>query len=136
MPAAARYAACHNYYLPPFGPFSSNPSLEHTEAVCALDGLLCPCVHHAEYLRRHGPANLPRATPLFAADYRYFHSTATEAGAEPRLPPPMRPWERGHCYVSLVSACPAKGLAVLLALARAMPDVRGDRAEIAPRSRR
>ena len=36
----------------------------------------------------------------------------------------MRPWEAGsHRYATLVSPCPAKGLAVLLALARRMPDV-------------
>ena len=39
------------------------------------------------------------------------------------LPPPMRPWEPPHSYVTLVSPCPAKGLCVLLGLARRMASV-------------
>ena len=121
LDAARHWAMAHNYYLPPFGPFrrfAAEP--EHVELLRRLDALLSPCEHHAAYLRRYGPPGLT-AQPLFAADYHYFHRRDGRGGLQ--LPEAMRPWEASHRYVTAVSPCPEKGLAVLLALARRLPHV-------------
>jgi glycosyltransferase involved in cell wall biosynthesis len=139
LSAAARYAMAHNYYLPPFGPFCRHePQPKHVELLRRMDRILSPCSHHCRYIYRWGPTDPPlKAEPLWAADYHYFHrhetpsavasdpdSHAACGGAETlRLPPPMRPWQSEHRFVTLVSPCPAKGLSVLLALARRMPKV-------------
>lgn len=121
LDAARHWAMAHNYYLPPFGPFRRFVAeLEHVELLRRLDALLSPCEHHAAYLRRYGPPGL-MAQPLFAADYHYFHRSDGRGGLQ--LPEAMRPWEAPHRFVMAVSPCPEKGLAVLLALARRLPDV-------------
>ena len=101
----------------------------HVALLQRLDGLLSPCMHHCEYLQRWGPPGLQVRT-LYAADYGYFHVPTTAGsktinavsgaatGASRALPPAMRPWERAHRYVTLVSPAPEKGLAILMTLAR------------------
>jgi glycosyltransferase involved in cell wall biosynthesis len=147
LPASARYALAHNYYLPPFGPFRRHePQPGHVELLRRMDRILSPCTHHCRYVYRWGPTDPPlTAEPLWAADYHYFHQRerssagasreGSSAGADhaagaaglpatpPCLPPPMRPWLPSHRFVTLVSPCPAKGISVMLALARRMPEV-------------
>jgi len=142
LDAVSRYAMAHNYYLPPFGPFRRHePQAGHAALLQHMDCILSPCEHHCRYLERWGPADPPlRTAPLWAADYHYFHQRratqcnggagADAAAMEPgtgadalSLPRPMRPWEAQHRFVTMVSPCPAKGLSILLALARRMPDV-------------
>ena len=121
LQAIVRYATPHNYYLPPFGPFSRFRGREgHSTLLLQQDALLSPCEHHCEYLRRWGPPGIV-ARPLYAADYHYFHSVAE--GDASCLPPAMSPWEPSHRYVTLVSPAPEKGLAIFVALARRLPDV-------------
>lgn len=120
LPATARYATPHNYYLPPFGPFRRFPVRDgHAALLQRLDALLSPCEHHCEYLQRWGPPGLV-TRPLFAADYHYFHRAAAAGGG---LAEAMCPWEAAHKYVTFVSPAPEKGLAVFVALARRMPSV-------------
>lgn len=138
LPASVRYAMAHNYYLPPFGPFRRHePQPGHVDLLRRMDRILSPCMHHCRYIDRWGPTDPPlKAEPLWAADYHYFHRRDTTGASDApgldatggraealRLPPPMRPWEPEHRFVTLVSPCPAKGLSVLLALARRMPQV-------------
>ena len=111
------FAMAHNYYMPPFGPFRRFPVRDgHVELLQRMRLLLCPSRHHAGYLERWGPPGL-RTHVLYAGDYHYFDA----AGGG--LPPPMRPWEPAHVYVTLVSPAPEKGLSVLCALARRLPAV-------------
>ena len=111
------FAMAHNYYMPPFGPFRRFPVRDgHVELLQRMRLLLCPSRHHAAYLERWGPPGL-RTHVLYAGDYHYFDA----AGGG--LPPPMRPWEAAHVYVTLVSPAPEKGLSVLCALARRLPAV-------------
>ena len=140
LPSMRRYGLCHNYYMPPFGPLSkfsqggytpergvqassgTSAVSAHVDALRKQDAILSPCEHHAAYLRRWAPPDFPPCAPLFAAEYRYFHTNRDAAGGL-GLPQATRPWEEAHRYVTLVSASPAKGLCVLLALARRLPHV-------------
>lgn len=130
LQATQRWAMAHNYYLPPFGPFRRHaPQPGHVALLRRMDWILSPCTHHCRYIDRWGPKDPSLKTqPLWAADYHYFHSRKERgangevgSGYSLSLPPPMRPWEAGHRFVTIVSPCPAKGLSVLLALARRMP---------------
>ncbi|KAL1525569.1 hypothetical protein AB1Y20_020423 [Prymnesium parvum] len=120
--ALRRYAMAHNYYLPPFGPFRRFAvATGHLQLLQQMDALLCPCEHHCAYLRRWAQFEIS-CFPLYAADYQYFHTRRADGSLA--LPAAMRPWEAAHEYVTLVSPSPEKGLAVLLTLARMLPDVR------------
>lgn len=121
---ATRYFATpHNYYMPPFGPFKRFEVQDgHHELLQRMDALLSPCKHHCAYMDRWGPGGLT-LRPLYAADYRYFHSVRPAGAAEARLPDAMAPWERGHRYVTMVSPSPEKGLAILSTLSRRLPRV-------------
>lgn len=71
LSGARHYATAHNYYLLPFGPFRRFATdAAHSEMLLRLDCILCPCVHHCEFLTKWGPPGL-RVRPLYAADYAY-----------------------------------------------------------------
>ena len=93
------YAMAHNYYMPPFGPFRRFPVRDgHVELLQRMRWLLCPSRHHAAYLERWGPPGLRTHVRT-----QQITTTTRPAGG---LPPPMRPWEPAHVYVTLVTPRP------------------------------
>jgi len=120
-----RFAMVHEYAVVPFGPwaisaqaFDETTLKEWVELV--KDVILC-CTSQsvADYCNKWGPCDMPEARTCYCADYHYFSG----CGMQP-LPPNIKryqPWQ--HKYVTVISPCAPKGLAVVLALVRDLPEV-------------
>ena len=115
---AKTYAYCHVFseLRLPGAPLYLGAALRAPGAApakLAACHVLVPSRAAFDYVRRFaGPAQ--KCTVATPADFGAFD------------PPPERHdlFDGGHAYVTFISPCPAKGMAVFVALARLMPDVR------------
>ena len=122
--AQRRFAAVHSFSELPYGPLSVlthdssaqhvRPRLEQQAALLARLTTLAPSESVAAYVTRFGGGGDGLASRVcYAAACGYF---------EPR-PAPHDLSDGQHRYVTCISACPHKGLSVLLGVARVLPHV-------------
>lgn len=132
--ARCRAGLAHDYNVLPFGPWSDprfglpadvqplddEGMRSWSSAVGALDAVLCT----SEALRRYVEEHAPRpglARLCYCADYHFFgdpwRPLAEGAGT------PLQAQGGCEAFVTMISPCAAKGLAVFLAVVDAMPDV-------------
>ena len=126
-PPRARLAMTHDYNGIPFGPFTRRARRKRAAHRELLAGwtLLCDSRHLAEYVRRHAARErvaLAGARVCYGAAYHYF---AAWVAPPPRAPPPFYDVaaRAESAFATVVSPCPAKGLALLRALAARLPRV-------------
>jgi len=108
-----RLAMLHDYNLP-FGPWGQEQTAEQLKehiTICEKFDLMCASKHLADFVEKWSEGGV-RAHCCYAADYGYFDPA----------PEQLSPWEEKHSYVTFVSPCPEKGLAIFLKLAEAMPN--------------
>ena len=107
------FAFAHNYNSVPFGPFASASAAPVRPLLKHLKGVLATSEHLAGYIRTFAKGNVQHVRACPAFDYGYFDALA----------PPVAPPPSSRRFVTCISACPAKGLAIFLAAARSMPHI-------------
>ena len=107
--------------MPPrYGPFYSSFAHEKTRESLASVSMLCCSEALAKYVRRHSPVD---AIPCYYADYAYY-GPPNASYLRGDAAPPLDARDKRPFDVLCVSPAGPKGLALLLAVAKALPAYR------------